>query len=257
MLARSSMILLALAALLGLLFGYGIVENPTASLLWALGLGLLSIGAAYYTLARAARSAPTTPDTLVHVADPPLARFLFQDTRAAALWLPIRFYIGWDFLQAGWHKFTSPTGWMDNGSAILGFWKGAVAIPATGSPKISYDWWRGFIQTLIDNHAETWFAKLIVFGELAVGLGMICGALVGLAAAGGILMNMSFLLTGSTSSNPLLLGLGILIILAWKTAGWIGVDRVLLPLVGTPWQGGAVFQRGPAGPPTPSSAPIR
>src|SRR5947208_624714 len=99
--SRNSMILVGIAALLGLLFGYGIGENTTASILWALGLAVVSAGAAYFTLARAARPGPAAAgDTLVHVADPPFARFLFQDTRAAALWLPIRFYIGWDFLQA-------------------------------------------------------------------------------------------------------------------------------------------------------------
>src|SRR5437764_885609 len=28
-----------------------------------------------------------------------------------------------------------------------------------------------------------------------------------------------------------------------KVAGWIGVDRVLLPALGTPWQGGVIFKR--------------
>ena len=30
----------------------------------------------------------------------------------------------------------------------------------------------------------------------------------------------------------------ILILLGWKVAGWIGVDRWLLPALGTPWQPG-------------------
>ena len=51
-------------------------------------------------------------------------------------------------------------------------------------PAITYDWWRNFLQFLLDNQAYTWFGKVITFGKLAVGLGLICGALVGLAAAG-------------------------------------------------------------------------
>jgi len=35
----------------------------------------------------------------------------------------------------------------------------------------------------------------------------------------------------------MLLILGFLLVLAWKTAGFIGFDRYLLPLVGTPWRG--------------------
>jgi thiosulfate dehydrogenase [quinone] large subunit len=77
---------------------------------------------------------------------------------------------------------------------------------------------------------------VIVFGELAVGLGLILGAFVGLAAAGGLLMNMAFLLAGTVSTNPVLTLLGVLLILAWKNGGYIGLDRLLLPVLGTPWQ---------------------
>ena len=49
-------------------------------------------------------------------------------------------------------------------------------------------------------------------------------------------MNLNFMLAGSASTNPVLLLLGILLVLAWKTAGYIGLDRFLLPLLGTPWR---------------------
>ncbi len=49
-------------------------------------------------------------------------------------------------------------------------------------------------------------------------------------------MNMSFLLAGSASTNPVMFALAIGLILAWKVAGYYGVDRYLLPLLGTPWQ---------------------
>jgi thiosulfate dehydrogenase [quinone] large subunit len=35
--------------------------------------------------------------------------------------------------------------------------------------------------------------------------------------------------------------------LAWKVAGYYGVDRYLLPLLGTPWQPGTVATRGVGG----------
>jgi thiosulfate dehydrogenase [quinone] large subunit len=37
--------------------------------------------------------------------------------------------------------------------------------------------------------------------------------------------------------------LSILPVLAWKTAGWIGLDRWLLSLLGATWQPGTLFQR--------------
>jgi thiosulfate dehydrogenase (quinone) large subunit len=170
----------------------------------------------------------------VLIQDPPIAQFLFQGTIASWLWLVVRVYVGWDFLDAGWHKFQTAA-WMDgSGQAILGFWNGALGTSA-GKPAITFDWYRGFIQLLVDSHAEGWFSYVIVFGELAVGVGLILGAFVGLAATGGLLMNTAFLLAGTTSTNPVLVLLGVLLILAWKNAGYIGLDHYLLPMFGTPW----------------------
>ena len=51
----------------------------------------------------------------------------------------------------------------------------------------------------------------------------------------GSFMNMSFMLAGSASTNPVMFALAIGVILAWKVAGYYGVDRWLLPMLGTPW----------------------
>lgn len=186
----------------------------------------------------------TTRTEATHLPDPPIARFLFADTRASILWLIVRVWVGWQWLEAGLHKLEDPQ-WMQTGEALRGFWQRAVAIPeAPARPLITYDWFRAFLQLLLDIDAHTWFSKVIVFGELAVGLGLIVGCLVGFAAFGGALMNWTFLMAGTTSSNPVLLPLGILLILAWKNAGYIGVDRFLLPMLGTPWKPGKLFQSG-------------
>jgi thiosulfate dehydrogenase (quinone) large subunit len=171
------------------------------------------------------------------IQDPPIARFLFQSTLASWAWLIVRLYVGYSFLDAGWHKFTDPKWVNGSGEGILGFWTRAVAVPdAPAKPLITFDWYRGFLQFLIDTNSAGWFSYIIVGGELAVGIGLIVGAFVGLAAAGGLMMNMAFLLAGTTSTNPVLAILGVLLILAWKNAGYIGLDRYLLPLLGTPWR---------------------
>ena len=59
----------------------------------------------------------------------------------------------------------------------------------------------------------------------------------------GTLMNFSFMLAGSSSSNPMLFGLTVFIILAWKNAGWWGLDRYVLPALGTPWRKGYLFAK--------------
>jgi len=113
----------------------------------------------------------------------------------------------------------------------------AVTVPegASSSP-ISYDWYKDFINFLLNGNHEGWFAYVITFGEIAVGIGLLLGALTGIAAFFGALMNMSFLLAGSASSNPVLFTAAIGLILAWRVAGYYGVDRYLLPMLGTPWR---------------------
>ena len=71
---------------------------------------------------------------------------------------------------------------------------------------------------------------------MAVGIALIVGLLTGIAAFFGAMMNMSFLLAGSASTNPVMFTLAIGLILAWKVAGYYGLDRYILPMLGTPWQ---------------------
>ena len=179
----------------------------------------------------------TGPST---IEDPPIARFLFSDVRMAWLWLIVRSYLGYQWLEAGLHKISDPA-WVGTGEALKSYWERAVAIPEQGRPAISYDWYRDFLNVLLANNSHEWFAKVVAWGELLVGVGLIVGGLVGFAAFFGALMNMSFMLAGSASTNPVLFLLAVLLMLAWKTAGFYGVDRVLLPMLGTPWQRGALF----------------
>lgn len=172
----------------------------------------------------------------VWIQDPPIARYFFQSTAVGWLWFFVRLYVGFDFLIAGWEKFNNPA-WVDgSGHGIIGFWNGALGTTASGAPVIAFDWYRTFLQFLVDSNSAGWFSYIIVFGEMAVGIGLVLGAFTGLAAAGGLVMNMAFMLAGSTSTNPVLALLGVALILAWKNAGYIGLDRFLLPLIGTPWK---------------------
>ena len=74
-----------------------------------------------------------------------------------------------------------------------------------------------------------------------VGIALLAGALTGVAAFFGAFMNMSFLLAGSASTNPVLFTMAIGLVLAWRVAGYYGLDRYLLPALGAPWKPGRVF----------------
>jgi thiosulfate dehydrogenase [quinone] large subunit len=179
----------------------------------------------------------------VIVPDPPFVVDLLNNTRWSWLWLMLRIYLGYEWLSSGLGKLGNP-GWTQTGEALAGFWQRAVQVPeAPARPAIAFDWYRGFIQAMLDAQTYTWFSKLIVAGEILVGAALILGAFVGIAAFFGAFLNWNFMMAGTASINPLMFVLTILLILAWKTAGWIGLDRWLLPMVGTPWQPGKVFSR--------------
>src|SRR6185436_18095354 len=99
-----------------------------------------------------------------------------------------------------------------------------------------------FIEYLASSGAHTWFSKVIIFGELAIAAALIFGAFVGVAAFFGGLMNWSFIMAGSASTNGMLFAIATWLVLAWRNAGWIGLDRWLLPLLGTPWKAGDAFR---------------
>lgn len=188
--------------------------------------------------------------------DPPIAQLLFGDPRLAWVWLPLRLWLGWQWWEAGSHKITDPR-WMETGEAVRAFWQRAVAIPEGGRPLVAYDWYRGFLQFLLDGGHHTWFGPLVAVGETAVGVALILGAFTGIAAFFGLFMNWHFIMAGTASTNAMLMVVAVLLMMAWKTAGWIGLDRWLLPLVGTPWQPGAPLPRRsrPVGSPRSGPAP--
>jgi thiosulfate dehydrogenase (quinone) large subunit len=122
---------------------------------------------------------------------------------------------------------------MQTGVALKGYWTGAVAIPATGSAPIHYAWFRAFLQMLLNAQAYTWFAKLVVIGELLVGVALILGIFTGFSAFMGGFMNWNYIMAGSASVNPMFLVLSVGLVLAWKIAGYFGADYFLVPWLGS------------------------
>ena len=181
--------------------------------------------------------------TPIRFSDPPVARQLFGGVKWAWIWLIPRLYVGYTWASSGFGKLGN-SAWTQTGAALQGFWQRAVVIPESPTrPAIAFDWYRTFIQTLLDGGHYVWFAKLLAAGEFLVGVALVLGAFTGIAAFLGGFMNWNFMMAGTASINPVLFTLSILLIMAWKTAGWWGLDRRLLPILGTPWQPGRVFRR--------------
>ena len=176
--------------------------------------------------------------------DPGWLRAIFSNTRLAPLWLAARLYLGYQWLLAGWHKVYGDERWIavdgPDGLPLQRYWQRAIAVPEQGAPPIKYDWYRDFLDYLLRHDAYQWFSWIIAIGEVTVGLLLIIGCFTGLAALSGAFMNFNFLLAGSASTNPVMFIIAVLILFGWKVAGWIGVDRWLLPALGTPWEPGPV-----------------
>jgi thiosulfate dehydrogenase [quinone] large subunit len=198
------------------------------------------------------RDRKSPESSTVEIEGPAFTRYLLSNSRAGILWLPIRLFVGFAWLEAGLGKL-GEAGWTGGGAALRAYWERAVTIPEQGRPPISYEWYRDFINTLLNGNSETWFSWVVVLGEIAIGAALIVGLLTGAAAFFGALMNMSFLLAGSASTNPVLFALAIGLILAWRVAGYYGVDRYLLPRLGTPWRPGVLATRRQ---PRPSGTPV-
>ena len=170
-----------------------------------------------------------------NVRNPPTARLLFDDTRFAVVWFIVRVLLGLIWVQAAIGKLTDPA-WMQTGEALKGFWTNAVKSGDTGKSAIVFGWYRSFIQSMLDSGAYVWFAKLVAIGEFLIGIALILGLVVGVVAFIGAFMNWNYLMAGSDSINPLLFVAAILLMFAWKTAGYYGLDRFIVPRLGAAWE---------------------
>ena len=143
----------------------------------------------------------------------PPARFLFRSTRASVIWLIVRLWLGWQWLDAGWLKATSPgyANWLTHSAGLQGFigtadssW--AHRAQAYGHPEVAYGWYVSLLND-VGQHAQV-VSVAVTFSELAVGVGLLLGCLTGIAAAGGIALNLIYITSGSAGPNGVFILLG-------------------------------------------------
>jgi thiosulfate dehydrogenase [quinone] large subunit len=177
------------------------------------------------------------------------ALFLFRDSkRAAWLWLVVRVYLGGLWLNIGLSHVGDPA-WTGSsaGSALTAIATGTA--PESAAIRAQVPGWYGWLLDTFVAPNAAFFSYLLVAGEILVGCALILGAFTGIVAFIGVVLNANFLLAGVVGPHPLMIVFGVLLVLAWRNAGWIGLDRRLLPAVGTPWQPGEIFVRRSEGPP--------
>lgn len=153
-----------------------------------------------------------------------LTHLLLAERSSAPLWLIVRLYVGYAWLTAGMEKFDSPA-WFGSeaGPALTGFINNALTKTTGPHPDVTA-WYASFLTNTVLPHVWLW-SHLVTLGEIAVGLGLIVGLFTGVAAFFGAFMNLNFLLSGTVSTNPILLLLSIALVLGRRVAGTLGLDR--------------------------------
>lgn len=175
----------------------------------------------------------TVNSTILTYPEPALSQFLFGSKIMAPFWTIVRIYLGWRWLSSGWGKLSSPAWIGENaGAAVTGFLSGALALAEGENPSVQ-SWYAWLIETAFLPNA-TIMSYLIVAGEILVGLALIVGFLTGISAFFGGLMNAAFLFAGTISINPLMFVLATWLVLAWRVAGYYGLDYWILPALGAP-----------------------
>jgi thiosulfate dehydrogenase (quinone) large subunit len=229
--------------------------------------------------AMASEASGRSTNAPVYIEEPRFSKWLFGSSAAAWIWLVARLWLGWEWLQAGWSKVFGGNitwkfwdwgnsaysltgdgniGWVRSGTvvaedgqqrtlqvgdAVAGFARGALERGTAGDhPDIAYSWYVNWLEWLRDS-GHTFFGPLVAVGEVVIGIALILGLFTGIMAFLGAILNFSFVFAGSAGVNPAMILVSGLLILAWRNAGWYGLDRFVLPKLGTPWHRGELFDR--------------
>ena len=148
-------------------------------------------------------------------------QFLRENHYVSWLLTVFRLYLGVQWLKAGWGKITS--GHFD-ASRFLN----EAVHKGTGEHPMVQPWWGNFLQEVALPHVEI-FNVLVPWGEFLVGIALIFGILTNFSVLMGMTMNFAYLLSGTTSTNPQMVLIGMFILVAGINAGKIGLDRWIIP----------------------------
>jgi len=152
---------------------------------------------------------------------------IFNNKYLVPVWTILRIWLGYQWIEPAIEKFKDPT-WVGSqaGTAITGFLKGAVAKSTGDHPSVQW-WYARFVENVALPNAKV-FSYLVPCGELLVGISLILGAFTIAGLIGGAFMNLNYLLAGTTSTNPILYTVAIILMVAGANVYKLGVDSLLI-----------------------------
>jgi len=106
----------------------GALQNLTTWVFWIASIALVIV------LYVDRKDAPESD--AVEIEGPAFARFLFSNKRAGLVWLPIRLFVGFSWLESGWGKVNNPA-WTDGGTLGAPWKPGALIAPHLRQPQTS------------------------------------------------------------------------------------------------------------------------
>jgi thiosulfate dehydrogenase (quinone) large subunit len=130
--------------------------------------------------------------------------------------LPLRLFLGVTFVFAALQKLANPSFFDASSPGSVQAQMHAVAPASPIGPLVELSLNAGWLVGLV-----------IALGELAVGLGTLLGLRARLAAAGGMLLALSFFLTVSWTTSPYYNGADIVFFFAWTPFVAVGAAGVL------------------------------
>ncbi|AEP01113.1 DoxX family protein [Weizmannia coagulans] len=146
----------------------------------------------------------------------------YHDSKVSIIWAIIRIWLGIQWLEAGLHKLTG-------GFDAAGFLKGALAKTAGENAEVQ-GWYAAFLTHFAIPNVHV-FNVLIPYGEVLVGLGLIVGLATIPALIAGAFMNLNFMLAGTTSTNPVLYTVAIILLFTGSASYYWGLDRIAIPAI--------------------------
>ncbi len=152
---------------------------------------------------------------------------LFNNKYLIPVWTILRIWLGLQWLIPAMEKLQDPK-WVGNeaGTAITGFLKGGLSQASGDHPSVQW-WYAKFIENVALPNAGV-FTYVVPVGELLVGISLILGAFTIAGLIGGALMNLNYMLAGTTSTNPILYTAAIILMAAGANAYTIGIDKLLI-----------------------------
>ncbi len=155
-----------------------------------------------------------------------IIRWPFTNHFATPIWLALRLYLAYMWIQFGTQKIG------------VGFLTGdpigdMLKLVGNGTLAVPFEFYRPVARLLVDSGLTTLLSFSMPFLEIAVALSFATGLLVVPAAIGATLLNINFILSGigQVSFDGRFIALQLLLILAFRVVGKIGIERFTVRIV--------------------------